>query len=754
MCDDVLASTSVSRLMFTLTSTRSLAIMLLINQQFPLRLMTIAVGFALSTSLYADEKPRSISLKELTVTASHGEQDILNVANTVSVITEEDIQKQQASSVKDLLRYESGVSVRSQPMRAGAALSSVGRGGNEGINIRGLEGNQVTLQTDGVRLPALYTFGPIVSGRGDYLEPEGYRRVEILRGPSSTLFGSEGLAGAVSFVTKDPEDLLTLGKDVQFNLRAGYASEDHSWFSTPSFAARNEHVSGMLLYTQRDGEQLRNRGSNDVAGSLRTTPNPQSKESEYWLGKLVWDVNDEHQLKLTAEKLDRNANTDILSGLGPGFMPSLGTTTDLNSKDRVRRDLYKLDYQYQSETNSYVQMARASLYQQESRNRQFTDERRTVGDRTRDNEYKENIQGVNLVLESRFGQNTVHTLHYGLDYSTTDVKGLRQATPVGPGFPDKPFPDTDYRLLGLFIQDEISIGRLSIIPGLRYDSYKLSPSGNDPLYVGVDPAPLSDNAISTKLGFVWRQAPLLNIFAQYSEGFRAPSPQDVNSGFANLTGPRPYQTIANPDLNPETSKMYEVGIRGRDDRLRYSFSVFRADYKDFIEQARVGGLGSVASPTLFQSINLNKVNVTGVEGSARWNIDSLWAVSTSFSWNRGNTIDEGEKLPLRTIDPAKIMMGLHYDQGHYYGDLMLTHVQAKKRLPDPNGYSPDSFTTLDLMAGWQITTNANLQAGVFNITDEAYTHWADVRDLSATSQVVDAFTQPGRNFKISFNYEF
>lgn len=151
----------------------------------------------------ADEKPDA----ELTVTATRVAQDTFDVPNAVSVITADEIEENLVTDIKDLVRFEPGVSVQNSPARFNTALAATGRDGNAGFTIRGLGGNRVLFQVDGVRVPDTFDFGPILFGRGDYVDLDLLQSVEILRGPGSALYGSDGLAGVVSFITKDPEEL-------------------------------------------------------------------------------------------------------------------------------------------------------------------------------------------------------------------------------------------------------------------------------------------------------------------------------------------------------------------------------------------------------------------------------------------------------------------------------------------------------------------------------------------------------------------
>lgn len=106
---------------------------------------------------------------------------------TVTVITARQIEAELATDIKDLVRFEPGVSVVSQPQRFGAALGTTGRGGNEGFTIRGMGGDRVLMIVDGVRVPDGFTFGAQSVGRGGYADLDLMKSVEILRGPASAL---------------------------------------------------------------------------------------------------------------------------------------------------------------------------------------------------------------------------------------------------------------------------------------------------------------------------------------------------------------------------------------------------------------------------------------------------------------------------------------------------------------------------------------------------------------------------------------
>ena len=175
-----------------------------------------AAGFAIAWALSAgaahatDETHPADADKDLvTVTATRTPLLVSEVPATVTVIDAETIADQMATDIKDLVRFEPGISVRRAPTRFGAAQGVTGRDGNAGFNIRGLEGNRVLIQVDGVRVPDGFEFGAQSAGRGDYVDLGIVESVEILRGPASALYGSDGLAGAVSFLTSDPQDFLT-----------------------------------------------------------------------------------------------------------------------------------------------------------------------------------------------------------------------------------------------------------------------------------------------------------------------------------------------------------------------------------------------------------------------------------------------------------------------------------------------------------------------------------------------------------------
>lgn len=699
--------------------------------------------------------------QDITVTATRTPQNVLDVPATVTVIDADEIADTLTQDIKDLVRFEPGVSVRHAPSRFTAAGSSTGRAGAEGFNIRGLEGNRVLVQVDGIRVPDGFSFGAQAAGRGDYVDLGLVKSVEILRGPASALYGSDGLAGAVSFVTSDPVDFLGPDRSLATLARAAYSSADNQFSETAIVAGRSGDWSLLAAYTRRDGNELDNQGTNDSATASRTTPNPQDTVSNALLGKLVWTPNDANRIRLTVEHLDDRVITDVLSARS-------ATVLGTDARDTTRRDRVSLDWRYTG--TGFIDSAQISAYWQDGRNRQFTFEDRTPAvDRSRINVFDNRVIGAIAELHSDFATGQIaHRLVWGGDISHTRQSGLRDGTvpPAGETYPTSAFPRTDYILAGAFLSDEIAIadGAITLFPALRFDYYDLSPQA-DPLLPNFAAAKQDGSRLSPKLGAVAKIGGGFSLFANYARGFKAPAPSQVNQFFENLTSPFfSYRTIPNPDLDPETSESIEGGLRLQSDAVSLSVTGFSGRYRNFISQEQVRGAGTIANPIIFQFVNLDRVKIRGAEAQFEARSDAGFTGSLAISYAKGDVDDGATETSLVSIDPLKLVMGLGWRDpgGRFGGQLIMTHSARKEAsattgLCTPGCLRPDAFTILDATAFVRIGESFTLRAGLFNLLDTKYAFWSDVRPLAETPgnlAIADAFTQPGRNISVSLTARF
>lgn len=716
-------------------------------------------------------------LKEMTVSATRGERRVDEVPASVTVIHAETIEREGARDLKEIFRNELDVTVPSGPTRFSNAGTSAGRSGNAGINIRGLGGNQVLMLIDGIRVPNGFSFGSFTTGRADYLDVDGIQSIEVLRGPASTQYGSDGLAGAVSFRTLDPSGVYQKNKKEGGFARTGYASIDRSWSSTLGLAGERGPWQGMILGSFRLGHETINQGTNQSQNIERTAPNPVDYNNRYILAKAILRLNTQQQLGLTLESQRRTQATEVYSARAAQPIRPLGTLS-FSTLDRINRDRVSVEHRYSDLSAPWIQKAETRVYWQDAQINQFaTEDRYRARTRTRDNTYQTQVLGAATQFETNLTAGLDQRLTYGLDWSQAAIKGVRDGTvpPYGGVFPDKPFPDTLYTLSGAFLQSEIEVGDFSITPGLRFDYYRIAPSSNSVTQSGrsggalnslihppiqqpptQQPSTSDGQAVTPRLGVVWSLHPMFAPYAQYAQGFRAPTPDQVNNGFRNLASG--YTSIGNPNLKPEYADSIEIGVRGFDRTISYSLSVFDNRYKNFISQQIVGGSGRPSNPTIYQYVNLTRAHIQGVVVRADWRFEKNWGLETGFAYLKGDSTIKGRQQPLDSIQPLKVLLGLRYDEATWgaRADWVWNAAKSRSRiaLSTPEQYATPSYGTLDLGLYWKPVPNFTLNANVNNAFDAKYWRWSDVSGLVANSTIKDAYTAPGRNIQLSIRYDF
>jgi hemoglobin/transferrin/lactoferrin receptor protein len=709
------------------------------------------------------------SLKDVVISGSRTEQNKDEIPATVEVINRRQLEANVVNDIRDVVRDIPNASVERAPARFSLAGSSTGRGGNVGFNIRGLDGNRVLILVDGLRVPRSYAFGSNTFGR-DYVDVTLLKQVEIIKGPGSALYGSDGLAGLVNFITLQPEDYLEGRKTLGGRASLTYSGDDKGTSLSAALAGKASETAQWLFVSNfGQASALDNAGINNATNIDRTTPNPQKDRNVGILAKLILTPTNNQRHTLAFEHADRNSRYELLSTRAK--QPFAGTSAQIanavlntDASSSMSRNRFSWDAKYKLDA-AVADSAQTIVSFQNANSREYAAEDRNLSaDRVRDVTYGEKTTqaGVKLDKLIRTGSDSLQKITYGVDYVSTSVRNNNTGVtpPFGETFPIKRFPDTQERSIAAYIQDEFVFGSWSVIPGVRWDHYAIDAS-----QVGFSPpsatpaASLSGSALSPKLGVISNLSPNWSIYGNYAAGFRAPNAGQVNAFFENLTSF--YKTIPNGNLRPEKSQNLELGVRARFDNLSLDVAGFSGAYKDLIENsAQVGGAGVVGNPTIFQSINVGKATIKGFEAKINYDwatfAGGTWSTPLVFGQTKGTNGLNGR--PLNSVDPATLGVGLAYRSADWTARLNAKH-RSGKSASDIDGaslvnapaaqFTTAAATTLDLFAQWRIRKDLRVNLAILNATNKKYWLWNSVRGLSSTSPIVDAYTQPNRSVQLS-----
>ena len=729
----------------------------------PARLLAAAAAILAAAPAAAADSADDAALETVTIYALRP-TPVARVAAAVTVIDQEEVAQTLATDVKQLVRYEPGLAVRNDPFRFGL----------DTISVRGLGGNRVRVEIDGIPAAGGFAVGAYADAGRSFVDLAFLDRMEILRGPASSLYGSDAIGGIVAMTTLRPAGLLRDAQGpVALRAEAGYQSEDQGWHAAAIGATRVGPGELLLGYVRREGREA------DTAADVRPDPRDYSADSallKYTLATLPGGP-----LTLSAEGSWMRQSTAVDAFLGqPGRFIN---TTALQGEDAARR--YRLSLEQSVPAALGVGNLEWRLYWQGTETDQDSFEtRKAAPPRTPplqiDRQFGLDERTVGLeasAVRSHASGSLTHELVLGLEAAQRRISELRNGlqtnldtgavtnTILGEVLPVRDLPVTDVTEVGVFAQDEIGCAdaRWTLVPALRVDYYRLRPRP-DRIYLEDNPdsaaVGLRHVSLAPKLGATYRLGESLSAFVQYARGFRSPPPEDVNIG---LEIPLfNYRAIPNPDLKPETSDGYELGLRWRSAALEVTGSVYDNDYRNFIESKINLGVDPVSGATLFQSQNVSTARIWGAEfaviarAAGASQRPGGWSGRLSAAWSRGTDLARHE--PLNSVGPASAVAGLRFDaaSGRWGSELIATGVAAKHRVDRSRAdlYGTDGCLTLDWRFNAGLGHGLRLNGGVFNLNDQACIEWEDVRGRAVGDPLLPYYTRPGRNASVSLRWQY
>ncbi|MDF1755171.1 MAG: TonB-dependent receptor [Verrucomicrobiales bacterium] len=723
--------------------------------------------------------PRPTIVNEVVISPTRTPKLLEDVPAAIGVIDENEIARIAPLSFDDLTRSEPNVDFSGGPRYLG-----------EQLIVRGESGSAVTVRIDDAR----QNFVSGHSGQRFFVETDFLKEVEILKGGGSFLYGSGG-AGVISMSTLEPADLIDDGGNVGFRLRNTYQSNTDEWGHSFIGATGNDTIAVLAGVSRRQG------GNITLADGVEMPFSGMERESA--MGKLVFTPDDETRF---AFGINDYSSFDE-GGANPQAL-TVGTTTNAEVGRLVGFTQLTGEYAWNPSVNDLIDLKASVYHNTTNQVRNYSaSEGSNVG---RSNVHALDVFGFDINNRSviSFNGGREHELVYGIDFYQENQDGSEtRDTFFIPGAAGNASgrPDAEASHIGLFLTDEFDVtDSLTIFAGIRYDTYSSEKT------IGSN-SEQQNSAVLPQIGFDLDVTEKLSFFGQFSKGFTAPTLDDLyqdgshfgvvpNTPFVEtvrdpqggfffpaFTAPPPGLInfnyfnevfIPNPDLLPEESNNFELGLHYEDEDLaggKFSSRLngFFKKGKNTFDTQIVGNRftspydGGFATPAdvpatvvnppgavvftgidfegtlteaFRQSVNRAETEIYGFEFSADYDAD-FWFTGLDVGVLRGKDSSTGQKLNTNTGDQVALTLGVRPAENVEVGVRGLWNSGREDLVDDPT-LKTSAYDIYGLFGSWKVNELWTIRAGVDNVFDQAH---------ERTSLLLG---EPGRNAFISSSIEW
>lgn len=676
-------------------------------------------ALSLSASLLAITvaTAEEIRLDTISVTATRVEQKAIDQLAGASVIDRRDIERFNPDRLSSVLREIPGVWTQENANDPA-----------QSINVRGLQDfGRVAVLVDGARQNYAVS-GHNANGQF-YLDPELIGRIDVTRGPVSSIYGSGAIGGVVLFQTRGIDDLLKPDEKVGVQQKLVLGTNGSGFLSSTAVGARVNNA--IDVYGQFLSRQTYN--YKDGGGA---TINDTGNEVASGLFKVNIRPAEGHEITATALRQQYEFGNNGASNQGARFADVLSAGT------------YTLGYRFRSPETPLIDL-NMKVYATDTRMSQ-----RFLADSPNGTYatlgadpgisriiYDQKTTGFDVFNTSRFQTGALsHTLTYGGDGVWDKVDTFDTTAGYGSAFT----PDGKRTLLGAYVQDEIRYASwLRLVGGVRYDHYELSSAA----------ASASGSRVSPKFTIGVTPVTGIELYATYAEAYRAPTiTETLIQGYHPFPA---FKMLPNPDLRPEVAHNLEAGVNLKyndvltaGDSFRAKATVYRNEIDNYIGFENADTYTLVAFiPGLPNSVcgflppaqqrrmcammpdqqyqNIAKVLLTGAEVEAAY--DWGWGFATvAGTLVRGKDRQTGYGLASAPPNRISGTLGFRFLDNRLTLGGRVTGVAAKSRSnlpPDDVGLATAAYGLVDLFASYSFNDQVRADVSVQNLFDKRYVQY-------------------------------